>query len=76
MPGNESVVDGHAVLAVGYDDGQGRFIIRNSWAPAKGHGGYYYMPYQYLTSAMLADDFWTVRLVSALAVAEPAAHSN
>src|SRR5262249_38169208 len=44
MPGNETAVGGHAVLAVGYDDGPGRFTIRNSWGPARGDGGYYYMP--------------------------------
>jgi C1A family cysteine protease len=28
---NGSVVGGHAVLAVEYDDSQSRFIVRNSW---------------------------------------------
>ena len=27
----ESVLGGHAVMAVGYDDSQQRFIVRNSW---------------------------------------------
>lgn len=68
MPGNESVAGGHAVVAVGYNDSNQRFIIRNSWGTAKGDQGYYYMPYQYLTSLTLADDFWTVRTVTMAAL--------
>jgi GH25 family lysozyme M1 (1,4-beta-N-acetylmuramidase) len=69
MPGNEAIAGGHAVMAVGYDDITGRFIIRNSWGLYKGAGGYYYMPYQYLTSSNLASDFWTIRMVSPVALA-------
>jgi len=62
QPG-ESVAGGHAVLAVGYDDRQQRFIIRNSWGPHWGLKGYFTMPYQYLMEPNLSDDFWTIRLV-------------
>ena len=46
---------GHAVVMVGYDDniqtlnGWGVFIVRNSWGNSWGEGGYFFMPYQYLT---------------------------
>jgi hypothetical protein len=66
LPGDEVLKGGHAVMAVGYDDATARFTIQNSWGPAVGDGGYYYMPYQYLTSNQLSDDFWTVRSVSGL----------
>lgn len=59
----ESLEGGHAVLAVGYDDAQQRFIVRNSWGPGLGMSGYFTMPYQYLLDQNLSDDFWTVRLV-------------
>ena len=59
----ERVVGGHAVLAVGYDDHGGRFIVRNSWGEQWGMKGYFTMPYDYLLSENLSDDFWTIRLV-------------
>jgi C1A family cysteine protease len=62
-PGEE-VVGGHAVMAVGYDDSAQRFIVRNSWGTAWGISGYFMMPYAYVTDSNLADDLWTVRLVS------------
>ena len=60
----EQVVGGHAVLAVGYDDGQQRFIVRNSWGTGWGMQGYFTLPYAYLIDANLADDYWTIRLVT------------
>jgi C1A family cysteine protease len=60
----EKVMGGHAVLAVGYDQKSERFIVRNSWGANWGQKGYFTMPYQYLTNGDLADDFWTIRVVS------------
>jgi C1A family cysteine protease len=60
---NEGVVGGHAVVAVGYDDTENRFIVRNSWGTAWGINGYFTMPYNYLMEENLSDDFWTIRLV-------------
>ncbi|MGH6870976.1 MAG: C1 family peptidase [Rhizomicrobium sp.] len=61
----ESVVGGHAVMCVGYDDGQERFIVRNSWGKSWGTKGYFTIPYTYLTNNNLSDDFWTVRVIAA-----------
>lgn len=60
---SENVVGGHAVLLVGYDRPKRLWIVRNSWGPAWGQDGYCTMPYDYLLSADLADDFWTIRRV-------------
>lgn len=57
----ERVAGGHAVLAVGYDDAQRRFIVRNSWGAGWGMKGYFTMPYDYLANRNLADDMWTIR---------------
>jgi len=59
----EKQLGGHAVMAVGYDDAQKRFIVRNSWGTQWGLKGYFTLPYEYLLSQGLAADFWTVRLV-------------
>ena len=59
----ESVIGGHAVMAVGYDDSQQRFLVRNSWGNSWGMAGYFTIPYAYLTERSLASDFWTIRLV-------------
>ena len=58
---NESMLGGHAVLAVGYDDKTKRFIVRNSWGTTWGKKGYFTMPYAYLADRNLSDDFWTIR---------------
>jgi C1A family cysteine protease len=60
---NEGFEGGHAVLAVGYDEGSQRFIVRNSWGPEWGMGGYFTMPYPYLLQPSLSRDFWTIRRV-------------
>jgi len=64
MPGSQDhTIGGHAVLAVGYDDAAQKFLIRNSWGPGWGSGGYGSLPYAYLLSPNLADDFWTIRTI-------------
>lgn len=60
---SESVEGGHAVMAVGYNDTKRVVIVRNSWNTNWGDKGYFYMPYAYITSNNLCDDFWTIRLV-------------
>jgi C1A family cysteine protease len=59
----ESLLGGHAVMAVGYDDATQRFLVMNSWGTTWGDEGYFTMPYAYLTDGDLAADFWTVRVV-------------
>jgi C1A family cysteine protease len=72
----EATVGGHAVVAVGYSDPKQQLIVRNSWGPSWGDGGYFYLPYEYVTGskisadnspingASLASDFWAIELVS------------
>jgi C1A family cysteine protease len=62
---------GHAILAVGYDDGKkitntkcnkttaGALLIRNSWGTGWGDHGYGWLPYDYVSNR-LALDFWSL----------------
>lgn len=50
----------HSLLAVGYNQAEKVFIVRNSWGAHWGEGGYFYMPYHYLKHCY---EFWTMRLV-------------
>lgn len=54
---------GHAVLAVGFDDAKQWFILRNSWDKDWGMDGYFTFPYAFLLSSD-CDDFWTIRVVA------------
>ena len=59
----ESVLGGHAVVIVGYDNATQKFICRNSWSVSWGDKGYFYMPYAYLLNPNLAGDFWTIQAI-------------
>jgi C1A family cysteine protease len=64
LPGpNEAALGGHAVLCVGYNDAQQRFLVRNSWGAGWARKGYFTMPYEYLLTSNLSDDLWTIRTV-------------
>jgi C1A family cysteine protease len=57
---NETILGGHAVLAVGYVDkgkSSGRLIVRNSWGQAWGDHGYCYMSYSVFDALVM--DMWT-----------------
>ena len=68
----DRAVGGHAVVAVGYDDGMhikntypgatetvGALLIRNSWGTGWGASGYGWLPYDYVLRS-LAVDWWSV----------------
>jgi len=66
----ESVLGGHAVCIVGYDDtlpvagkANGRFIVRNSWGTSWGDAGYFYMPYDVIKNTSMSSDFWLISAV-------------
>ena len=68
---NDRQEGGHAVVAVGYDDGKsikhpqgskatkGALLIRNSWGRAWGDDGYGWLPYEFVRQG-LAVDWWVM----------------
>jgi C1A family cysteine protease len=62
---DETVLGGHAVVAVGYKQikRQLYFECRNSWGPDWGDDGYFWLPASYVTSHSLARDFWVIEQV-------------
>jgi C1A family cysteine protease len=61
----ESIQGGHAVMAIGYNDAEQRFLVRNSWGrqwglPNPKYRGYFTMPYAFISDPNMASDFWTV----------------
>lgn len=54
-----SLVGGHAVLFVGYDDTKQLLKFKNSWGLAWGDRGYGYLPYNYVLSGNVCD-VWTI----------------
>jgi len=68
----EKIVGGHAIMAVGYDDGmkikntnpgaaetKGALLFRNSWGTGWGSGGNGWLPYDYVLKG-LAVDWWSL----------------
>ena len=60
---NESLLGGHAVMAVGYDNKTKMVKVKNSWGDRWGDNGHFYMPYAFITNLGMASDFWKVTLV-------------
>lgn len=59
----EALLGGHAILVVGYEFNQSRFICRNSWGADWGDKGYFYLPFDYLINRGLASDMWVLKTV-------------
>lgn len=59
----DKMLGGHGIAIWGYDQKAQMYIVRNSWGPDWGDKGYCYMPFDYIHSNNLCDDFWCVELV-------------
>lgn len=74
----ETLLGGHAVCIVGYDDSlkmsdgsHGAFIVRNSWGTRWGDRGYFYMPYSIAINSNMCFDFWVINSITNPAIINP-----
>lgn len=58
----ESVLGGHEVLFVGYDDAKSAFKVRNSWGKDWGEDGNFWFPYQAAADPNILQDAWMQHL--------------
>jgi len=60
---NEQSIGGHCAVICGYSDEKQALLVRNSWGDQWGLKGYFWLPYGYVTTDGLSNDYWTIRLV-------------
>lgn len=58
----EKLLGGHCVLAVGYSEETGTFLLMNSWNTDWAMDGFFRLPFAYLTESSLSDDFWVLKI--------------
>lgn len=62
MPGRkESIIGGHAICLVGFDDQTQFFKFKNCWGTEWGENGYGYIPYDYIEK--FSADGWIIKKV-------------
>jgi C1A family cysteine protease len=59
----DTLLGGHCMTIVGYNDTTQMFTCGNSWGTRWGVNGYCYIPYNYLTDRTLASDFCVTTFV-------------
>ncbi len=63
FPNGDSIIGGHAICIVAYDDDTRLFKFVNSWGDSWGDKGYGYLPYSYLEYNNLAFDLFVINFV-------------
>lgn len=56
-PGTKDTELNHGVLAVGFNDDEGYWIVKNSWGSSWGESGYIRMKYEYDCGITLAASY-------------------
>jgi len=59
----DTLMGGHAVCCVGYNDQTKQYKIRNSWSDKWGDKGYFYLPYEFVENNEYTYDMWSIRMV-------------
>lgn len=67
---NESVIGGHSMILIGYDDNIKAFEAKNSWGSGWKDGGHLWIAYDLVTSDMF-DDFYMLEKLTPLEAPAP-----
>jgi hypothetical protein len=59
----ETLLGGHCVIMIGYNDSTKTFMCLNSWGTAWGAKGFFTLPYDYVTNPALASDFCFINFI-------------
>ena len=59
----ETLLGGHCIIMIGYNDLTQTFTCVNSWGTAWGAKGYFTLPYAYVTNPALASDFCFINFI-------------
>jgi len=62
---------GHSVLAIGYDDAKEQILVQNSLGEKFSKGGFFLMPYAWISDFAATNDFWTIRMAGDIPKAAP-----
>jgi hypothetical protein len=62
--GNSSIIGGHCIIIVGYDDNRLLYKFINSWGEKWGENGCGYISYDYIHNFKYADEFFILKHVS------------
>lgn len=60
----ETLLGGHCIVLIAYNNANKLFTFRNSWGKGWGAAGNGYIPYAYVTNPNLAFDFFTINSIS------------
>ena len=60
---SETLLGGHCILMIGYNDVTQCFTCLNSWGKGWGANGLFYLPYLYVTDPNLAADFCSLNFI-------------
>lgn len=58
---HEEHLGGHSMVAVGYDDRERVFVVRNSWGASWGERGHCFLSYAYVGDRRFTDEAWVLR---------------
>jgi hypothetical protein len=60
----DNLLGGHCIILIGFDDNTKYYKFINSWGSNWGDNGFGYLPYEYITSEYLSDEFYILKQVT------------